>query len=217
MIAPSILSSDLSCLRDELMAIEKSGADYIHFDVMDGNFVPNLTYGPVLMESLKDKTHIPFDTHLMVFNPDNYIEPFLKAGTRILTVQAEACLHLQRTLSNIRGARLKAGVALNPATPLDILDYIKDDLDLILIMTVNPGFSSQEFIPSMLQKIKKTREIIDKSGKEILLEVDGGINAEIAPMVIEAGADILVAGSFFFSSNNYNEAVKNLRGDKKTK
>jgi ribulose-phosphate 3-epimerase len=214
-VAPSILAADLGNVERELADVEKAGADYIHFDVMDGHYVPNLSFGPVLMESLMGRTSVPFDTHLMVENPDMYIEPFRRAGSHILTVQAEACLHLQRTLSCIRDSGMKAGAALCPATPLSVLEYVLGDLDLILIMTVNPGFSGQEYIRAMTSKIGDAGRMIRDSGLDIMLEVDGGINEITGPAAAMAGADILVAGSFIFNSKDYASAIRALRRKKR--
>lgn len=210
-ISASILSADFSKLADEIKKVEKAGAHLIHFDIMDGHFVPNLTFGPMAVSSLRDKTKLPFDVHLMVENPENYFEALEKGGADYVTVQAEACIHLQRTLCHIREKGMKSGVALNPATSLAFLDYIMDDLDLILIMSVNPGFGAQEFIPAVLPKIKEARQRIDKDGKEILLSVDGGLHPETSMAVIEAGADILVAGSSIFGSKDYGRAIASLQ------
>ena len=210
-IAPSILAADFSRLGEEIKSVEAAGADMIHLDVMDGSFVPNITIGPVVIKSLRKVTDLTFDAHLMIDNPDNFIEDFAKAGVDILTVQAEACVHLQRVLSRIREHGMKAGVALNPHTPESVLEYVMDDLDLILVMTVNPGFGGQKFIQSMLPKIKKVRKMIDRSGKNIYLEVDGGINSGSCETVTEAGANLLVAGSAIFHSDNYAETINKLR------
>ncbi len=210
-IAPSILSADFSRLGEEIKDVETAGAEMIHLDVMDGCFVPNITIGPVVIKSLRKVTKLPFDTHLMIDNPNKYIADFAEAGVNILTVQAEACIHLQRVLSQIREHGMKAGVALNPHTPESILEYVMDDLDLILVMTVNPGFGGQKFIESMVPKIKKVRKMIDRSGKNIYLEVDGGINSHTCETVMEAGANLLVAGSAIFHTDNYYEAINRLR------
>lgn len=210
-IAPSILAADFSRLGEEIKAVEAAGADMIHLDVMDGSFVPNITIGPVVIKSLRKETNLPFDAHLMIDNPGNYITDFAEAGVNILTVQAEACLHLQRVLTQIREQGMKAGVALNPHTPESVLEYVMGDLDLILIMTVNPGFGGQKFIQSVVPKIEKVRKMIDRSGKNIYLEVDGGINSGTCETVIEAGANLLVAGSAIFHTDNYSEAIKKMR------
>jgi len=210
-IAPSLLSADFSRLGEEVRALEEAGADLLHFDVMDGHFVPNLTAGPLVLESLVGKASRPFDVHLMVENPGDLIEPFARAGASIITVQVEAAGHLQRLLAQIRSLGLKAGAAWNPATPLSWLDYILDDLDLVLIMTVNPGFAAQEFIPAMLEKIGDARRIIDACGKEIMLEVDGGIAPSTTRAVTEAGARVLVAGHAILDTPDYAAAIAALR------
>lgn len=215
-IAPSILSADFAELGREIRAITSAGADYIHVDVMDGHFVPNITIGPCVVKAVKPHTHLPLDVHLMISNPDDYIDEFVKAGADILTVHAEACVHLHRTLQSIRAAGMKAGVSLVPSTPVDILKYLIDDIDLILVMSVNPGFGGQSFIPSQLNKIKELRQMIDASGQDILLEVDGGIKESNAQTVIDAGATMLVAGSAVFTGNQaeYASNIVALRGEK---
>jgi len=211
LILPSILSADFSCLADEIRAVESAGADMLHLDVMDGHFVPNITFGPVVIKSIRKLTNLAFDTHLMIDNADRYIADFAGAGSNILTVQAEACPHLQRCLSNIREHGMKAGAALNPHTPEQVLEYIMEDVDLILVMTVNPGFGGQKFIETMVPKIKRVREMIDRSGRDIYLEVDGGINPKTSGIVIEAGANLLVAGSAIFHSDKYGDTIKEMR------
>ncbi|MCL5774140.1 MAG: ribulose-phosphate 3-epimerase [Firmicutes bacterium] len=212
-VSASILSADFSRLADEVKNVEKAGADLIHFDIMDGHFVPNLTFGPMVVSSLRDKTKLPFDVHLMVENPENYFEALERGGAGYVTVQVEASLHLQRILCHIRERGMKSGAALNPATPISFLDYVMDDLDLILIMSVNPGFGAQEFIPAVLTKIKEVRQRIDKSGRNILLSVDGGLHPETSTAVIKAGADILVAGSSIFGSKDYARAIASISGE----
>ncbi|MCE1246032.1 MAG: ribulose-phosphate 3-epimerase [Firmicutes bacterium] len=211
MVAPSVLSADFSRLGAEIKSVEEAGADVIHLDVMDGAFVPNITFGFPVIKSVRKVTSLPFDTHLMIENPDRYLEDFKNAGCDWLTVQAEACIHLQRTLSVIRKLGMKAGVALNPHTPPDVLEYIMDDLDLVLIMTVNPGFGGQKFLRTMLAKIRKVRNMIDESGNNILIQVDGGITPETAPEVIAAGAEVLVAGSAVFQSDDYKKTIDKLK------
>ena len=202
-IAPSILSADFSCLRDEVQAIAAAGADYIHIDVMDGHFVPNLTIGPVVVEALRPHCDLPFDVHLMISPADPYIPAFAEAGADILTVHPEAGPHLHRTVQLIKSLGKKAGVSLNPATPPDHVDGVLADIDLVLVMTVNPGFGGQKFIMSQLDKIRALRRRIDEAtagkGRSIDLEVDGGINAETAKLAIDAGADVLVAGTASFA------------------
>jgi ribulose-phosphate 3-epimerase len=211
-ICPSLLSSDISDIFTEIRRIEKIPVSMVHFDIMDGHFVPNLTFGPMLLKSLRDKTKLIFDAHLMVTNPDMYLLPLKEAGADIVSVQAEVVFHLQRTLTKIRELGMKSSVALNPSTSVDFLEYIIDDIDMILLMTVNPGFESQEFIPAMFEKIAEVKKIINRSKRDIFLEVDGGINEKTAPLAIKKGADILVAGSFIFKSGDYKKAVEKLTG-----
>lgn len=208
-IAPSILSADFSALGKEIKALEKAGADMLHIDVMDGNFVPNLTFGPCVVKALRKETKLPFDVHLMVKNPEIMIPWFAEAGADIITVHAEACKHLDKTLATIHDYGIKAGVSLNPSTNEDCLKYILDKLDLILIMSVNPGFGGQTFIESQLTKIAAVKELID--GKDIEIEVDGGINPMTAAECIAAGADILVAGTAVFAGGEYQKNINSLR------
>lgn len=197
-IAPSILSADFARLGAEIAAVAAAGADFIHVDVMDGHFVPNLTFGPMVMKAVRGSTALPFDVHLMISPVDPYIDAFAEAGANILTVHPEAGPHLHRTLQRIKAAGVKAGVALNPATPASAMEAVIDDVDLVLVMSVNPGFGGQKFILSQLKKIAAIRKMIDQSGRDILLEVDGGVDPKTAPLVIEAGANVLVAGSAVF-------------------
>lgn len=208
-IAPSILSADFGRLSEEIVALEKAGADLIHLDIMDGNYVPNLTFGAGVVKALRPQSKLPFDVHLMVNNPDEMIPWFIAAGADIITVHAEACRHLDKTLATIRSYGLKAGVSLNPATPENVLEYVLDKLDLVLVMSVNPGFGGQKFIESSLQKIARIKEMI--AGKEIELEVDGGINPLTAARCISAGADILVAGTSVFAGGEYARNIEALR------
>ena len=210
-IAPSILSADFSKLGDEIRAIDAAGADYIHVDVMDGHFVPNITIGPLVVDSLRKVTKKTFDVHLMISPVDPFIESFAKAGADIITFHPEAGAHPHRTIQLIKSHGKRAGISLNPSTPVSVLDHIIDELDLVLIMTVNPGFGGQKFIP-LLDKIRAVRERIKKCGRAIDLEVDGGINADTAKQVIEAGADVLVAGTAVFKEKDYAEAIRRLRG-----
>jgi len=210
-IAPSILSADFSKLGDEIKAVEDAGADWIHVDVMDGHFVPNITIGPPVIESIRKVTDLPLDVHLMIENADRYIKSFVEAGADILTVQVEACPHLNRTVQIIKEQEVRAGVVLNPATPLSSLEEVLHELDMVLLMTVNPGFGGQTFIPSMLGKISNLNDIMSNYEDEIELQVDGGVNPENAGDIKEAGASILVAGSAIFNSKDYKKAIKSLR------
>ncbi|MEM4729276.1 MAG: ribulose-phosphate 3-epimerase [Thermoplasmata archaeon] len=196
LISPSILSADFSCLLPQIEEAVGAGADWLHIDVMDGHFVPNLTIGPPVVECLKGKVAVPLDVHLMVENPAHYIEPFARAGAVYLTVHAEADPHLHRTLQHIRERGMRPGVALNPSTPLSVVEFVLDDIQLLLIMTVNPGFGGQRFIPGMLEKIRAAARML--AGREIVLEVDGGIGPDNAPSVVRAGASALVAGNAIF-------------------
>ncbi|NDI33463.1 ribulose-phosphate 3-epimerase [Chengkuizengella sediminis] len=213
-IAPSILSADFSKLGQEVQELESSGADWIHVDVMDGHFVPNITMGPLVVESIRPHTSLPLDVHLMIQNPDVYIPDFVKAGADLITVHAEVCPHLHRTIHHIKDLGVKAGVVLNPATPLTVIEHVVHELDLVLLMTVNPGFGGQKFIESILPKIKQLREMSLKNGLKLDIEVDGGINMDTAPLVIEAGANVLVSGSAIFNHDNKQEAIEQLRGGK---
>lgn len=210
-IAPSILSADFARLGEEIQAAGKGGADYIHIDVMDGHFVPNITIGPLIVSAVKKVTGIPLDVHLMIENPDNYIDAFINAGADIVTIHAEIGYHLQRSLAAIRQGGAKAGLSLNPATPLHVLEYLWPDLDLILLMSVNPGFGNQKFIPQVLPKIQQLRQQVNASGRQILIEVDGGVKVNNAAEVAQAGADILVAGSAVFGSHDPAEMVRQLK------
>lgn len=210
-ISPSILSADFSRLGEEIRAIEKAGANYIHIDVMDGSFVPNITIGNEVVRSLRPVSKLPFDVHLMINNPDNHVKAFADTGCDIITIHAEATTHLDRSLALIKSFGKKAGISLVPSTHEDELDYVLEKLDLILVMTVNPGFGGQKFLSSQLKKIENIRKKIEKSGKKIELEVDGGINDETAKIAVAAGADVLVSGSYIFGSKNYAEAISKLR------
>jgi ribulose-phosphate 3-epimerase len=210
-IAPSILSADFARLGDEVRAVVAAGADLIHFDVMDNHYVPNLTVGPLVCEAIRPIATVPIDVHLMVKPVDRIVPDFAKAGARIISFHPEATEHIDRTLSLIRDEGCKAGLVFNPATPLDYLDYVMDKVDLVLIMSVNPGFGGQSFIPAVLPKIREARERIDRSGRDIWLEVDGGIKAENIASVASAGADTFVAGSAIFGDKDRGAAVRRLR------
>jgi ribulose-phosphate 3-epimerase len=210
-IAPSILSADFTRLGEEVKAVERAGADYIHIDVMDGHFVPNITIGPLIVKAVRRVTQLPLDVHLMMSNPDQFIQNFVEAGADILTVHAEAVHHLHRSIQHIRKAGAKPGVSLNPATPPEVLEYVLTDLDMVLLMTVNPGFESQAFIPEVLPKIRRVREMIDKRKLDAEIEVDGGINADTIQQVSGAGAEVFVAGSAIFYSKDYVATIRELR------
>ena len=211
-IAPSILSADFSRLGEELKAVEDAGADLIHVDVMDGHFVPNITIGPMVVEAVRKSTKLPLDVHLMIEDPDFYIPYFIKAGADIITVHVEVCKHLQRTIRAIKEQKKTAGVVLNPATSLNAIDNILDEVDLVLLMSVNPGFGGQEFIPSTVKKVEKLKRMINDAKLKVDIEIDGGIKPENAVDVIKAGANILVAGSSVFKSKDYKKMINLLRG-----
>jgi len=210
-IAPSILSADFSRLGEEIRAIEAGGADYVHIDVMDGHFVPNITIGPLVVEAVRKVTSLPLDVHLMIENPDLYIPEFARAGADLITVHQEAVPHLHRTVQLIKSLGKKAGVSLNPATPAAALDVILDDLDLILVMTVNPGFGGQSFIASCLPKITALRREIDRRGLTVELEIDGGVKIDNIGTIAAAGADVFVAGSAVFGTPDYAATIAALR------
>lgn len=210
-IAPSILAADFSRLGAEIKAVEKAGADWIHIDVMDGHFVPNISVGPMIVKAAKRVTKLPLDVHLMIEDPDKYIGEFAEAGADIITVHVETCPHLHRSIQNIKAHKVRAGVVVNPATSLSLLEEIIDDVDLVLLMSVNPGFGGQKFIPSVLEKIHYLREIIGQCGREVDIEVDGGITTRNVRSVKEAGANVLVAGSAIFNSKDYKKTIAKLR------
>lgn len=212
-LAPSILAADFSNLLKDIKMVEEAGCDMLHIDVMDGHFVPNITIGPLVIESLKGKTNLPFDVHLMIENPDRYISQFVKAGAHIISVHSEACIHLHRTIQLIRDHNVKAAVALNPATPLNVLEYVLEDLDMVLLMTVNPGFGGQDFIESGLSKIRTLKKMIDDRGADIDIQVDGGIKADNVKEIVKAGANIIVAGSAIFNSKDVRQTIKQFKAN----
>lgn len=210
-IAPSILSADFTRLGEEVKAVERAGADYIHVDVMDGHFVPNITIGPMIVKAVRRVTRLPLDVHLMISNPDYFIQSFVDAGADMITVHAEAVCHLHRSIQHIRKAGAKPGVSLNPATPPEVLEYVLSDLNLVLLMTVNPGFESQAFIPEVVPKIRRLKEMIDRRKLGVEIEVDGGINPETIHQVSAAGAEVFVAGSAIFYSKDYAQTIRMMR------
>jgi len=211
-VAPSILSADFSQLANEIVRVEDAGADWIHIDVMDGHFVPNLTFGPPVVTAIRKVTKLPFDVHLMVTNPQDLIEPFVQAGADIITVHAETAPHLHRLIQAIKDSGKKAGVSLNPSTPLNAVEDVLNDVDMILIMSVNPGFGGQKFIPGAIDKIARLKAQIEKRELSVDIEVDGGINAATARQVIAAGANILVAGSAIYGAQDMTQAINGIRG-----
>ncbi|NBP98821.1 MAG: ribulose-phosphate 3-epimerase [Synechococcaceae bacterium LLD_019] len=214
-IAPSILSADFSRLGDDVRAVDQAGADWIHVDVMDGRFVPNITIGPLVVEALRPVTSKPLDVHLMIVEPEKFVADFAKAGANHIYVQVEACPHLHRNLGQIRDLGCKAGAVLNPSTPLSSLEYCLELCDLVLLMSVNPGFGGQSFIPSAVEKVRSLRRMCDERGLDPWIEVDGGIKANNAWQVIEAGANALVAGSAVFNTDNYAEAISSIRNSRR--
>lgn len=211
-IAPSILSADFANLKKEIQEVEKGGADWIHVDVMDGHFVPNITMGPLVVEAIRPHTGLPLDVHLMIEEPDRYIDDFVKAGADLISVHQEACRHLHRTVSYVKERGVKAGVVINPATPVQMLEPILPEVDLVLLMTVNPGFGGQRFIQNVLPKIREVRQMLDEQSRmHVDIEVDGGIQPETARLAVEYGANVLVAGSAIFGQKKRAEAIKAIR------
>jgi len=210
-IAPSVLSADFSRLGEEIKAVEKAGADYIHIDVMDGHFVPNITIGPMIVKAIRRITDLPLDVHLMISHPDMFVDDFAEAGATIISVHAETLMHLHRTVQYIRHKGVRPSVSLNPATSLDVLEYVLEDLDMVVLMTVNPGFEGQKFIPEVIPKVKRLREMADKRGLDIEIEVDGGISPETIGRVSSAGANVFVAGSAIFYTKDYARTIQLMR------
>jgi ribulose-phosphate 3-epimerase len=211
LIAPSILSADFSRLGDEIRAVEKAGADWIHVDVMDGHFVPNITMGPMIVQAVRRVTELPIDVHLMIENPDRYIADFARAGATFISVQVETCRHLNRTIQMIKESGARPGVVLNPSTSLNTIDWVLESVDFVLIMSVNPGFGGQTFIPNTLEKLIDLRNMIQDRNPSVLIQIDGGVNAETIGAVTRAGADVFVAGSAIFGSPDYAETIQLLR------
>ena len=210
-LAPSILSADFARLLEDVKKVEKAGCEYLHIDVMDGHLVPNITLGPAIVKSLRKDVNMVFDAHLMIENPDNYIKEFADAGCDIIVVHQEACTHLHRTIQNIKSHGVKAGVALNPATPIETIKFLLEDVDMVVLMSVNQGFGGQSYIPVVTKKIKELRALIDEMGLDIDIEVDGGVKPSNISEVVNAGANVIVAGSAIFNAGDIDEAVKSLR------
>lgn len=214
-LAPSILSADFARLLEDVKKVEEAGCEYLHIDVMDGHFVPNITLGPGIVKSLRKDVNMVFDTHLMIENPDNYIKDFVDAGSDLIVVHQEACRHLHRTIQNIKSYNVKAGVALNPATPIETIKHVLEDVDMVLIMTVNPGFGGQSFIESTIEKIQELKKLIDEKNLNVDIQVDGGIKPNNIDKVVKAGANIIVAGSAIFNSDDIAQTVKLMRENAK--
>jgi ribulose-phosphate 3-epimerase len=210
-IAPSILSADFGRLADEVRAVEAGGADWIHVDVMDGRFVPNITIGPLVVEAVRKVTRLPIDAHLMIVEPERYVEAFAKAGANVISVHAEVSPHLHRTIQAIRAAGARPSVALNPSTSLDCLEYVIGDVEMVLLMTVNPGFGGQSYIPAVTEKVRRLRRMADERGQELEIEVDGGVRASTVGAVAQAGANVFVAGTAVFGAKDYRAAVHDIR------
>lgn len=211
-IAPSILSANFAKLGEEIKEVELGGADYIHVDVMDGHFVPNITIGPLIVDAIRPVTKLPLDVHLMIEDPDAYIEAFANAGADYITVHVEACKHLHRTIGLIKSFGVKAGVVLNPATPVSTIQHVIKDIDMVLLMSVNPGFGGQSFIPEVLPKIRSVKEMADQLNPTLEIEIDGGVNEETARLCVEAGANVLVAGSAIYNQSDRKKAIEAIRG-----
>lgn len=210
-LAPSVLSADFANLLESCKKVEEAGCEYLHLDVMDGHFVPNITFGPMIIKSIRKDINMVFDAHLMITDPDSYIPMLEDAGVDIVTVHQETCTHLHRTIQNIKAHNMKAGVVLNPATPVDTIKHVLGDLDMVLLMSVNPGFGGQKFIPEVLNKVAQLRKMIDERGLNVEIEVDGGVNKDNIKTLVDAGADVLVAGSAIFAQPDISKAVADLR------
>lgn len=211
LVSPSLLSANFACLKDDIDMINRSDADWLHFDIMDGVFVPNISFGFPIMNAVKGICKKPIDAHFMTVRPDDYIDQSAKSGAQIMTVHQEAVTHLHRVVHSIHDAGMKAGVALNPATSVRLLEDIIEDIDLVLLMSVNPGFGGQKFIENTINKVRRLRKMIDESGHEVLIEVDGGVNGETAPRLVEAGTDVLVSGSYVFKAKDPLQTIKGLK------
>ncbi|MGD8259188.1 MAG: ribulose-phosphate 3-epimerase [Desulfobacterales bacterium] len=211
LIAPSILSADFARLGDEVKAVEKAGADWIHADIMDGHFVPNITYGPIIIEAVRHITSLPIDVHLMIENPDTYIPAFAQAGASLISVHIETCPHLNRTVQLIRECGAQPGVVLNPSTPVDSLEWVLEYVDYVLIMSVNPGFGGQSFIANSLNKVRQLRDMIRGRNLKTMIEIDGGVNEKTIKEIADSGADVFVAGSAIFDSKDYKKTILNFR------
>ncbi len=210
-LAPSVLSADFARLLESCKKVEEAGCEYLHLDVMDGHFVPNITFGAPIIKSIRKEIDMIFDAHLMISDPDKFIPDLAKAGCDIITVHQETCIHLHRTIQNIKANNMKAGVVLNPATPVDTIKHILPDIDMVLLMSVNPGFGGQKFIPEVLNKVKELKRMIEERNLDVLIEVDGGVNSGNIKSLVDAGADVLVAGSAIFGMDDINKAVQDLR------
>ena len=211
LIAPSILSADFAILGEEIVAVERAGADWIHVDVMDGHFVPNITMGPLVVDAVKRVTSLPIDVHLMIEHPDRYVEAFARAGASFISVQVETCIHLNRTIQMIKEANSAPAVVLNPSTPLAALEWVLDDVAFVLMMGVNPGFGGQTFIPATLDRIRQLRRMIDQRGQSVMIQVDGGVNNDTIADIAAAGADVFVAGSAIYGSDDYMQTIQGFR------